>query len=317
MNQSKYRLLLTDGLHEPGLRVLHDSELFSIEQRSSTQRAYLESELKNFDAVIVHVATAIDAALIALAQPRLKYIGCASVGYDHIDVTAAKSLGVTVESVEGGNAGSVGDLALALMLSMLRRLPECANSLRNGKWERKNLQGFALSERILGLIGAGNTGQALGVRARACGMRVLAYDPRFSPSNSLEGVDEFVSSQEELLKKVDVVSVHVPRSDDTIGLIKLNELKLLKSGSFLINTSRGKIVDESAVKNCLDEGHLAGYGVDVFDVEPLPVEHWTRNHSRVVATPHMGGATEAARTRVAVEIAKRIVGYFHSLKNNR
>ena len=227
-----------------------------------------------------------------------------------MDVVYAKERKIHVASAAGANAGSVGDLALSYMLSFARRLPECRDDLRADGWNRKGLTGFALEEKVLGLLGAGNTGRATAKRAAAFGMKVVAYDPLYKPGTVVDGISEFLFSKEDVLHEADIVSCHVPLQDDTLGFLSAKDFQMMKKGSYVLNTSRGGVVVEDDIHMALDSGHIAGYGVDVFTVEPLPAGNWMRSHSKVVGTHHLGGATLAARQAVAKSVAFQALEFF-------
>ncbi len=309
---AKYRVLVTDGLHDAGLKLLRaQGERIELDLRTSISSEELHRIIADYDALLIHVATKLTPDLMLRAAPRLKLIACASVGFDHVALDAAQAQGVKVVSAAGANADSVGDLALALILAMARRLPECRESMAAGRWDRKNLTGFALKEKTLGILGLGNTGRATAVRAAAFGMRVIGYDPQYPQGSVVPGVQQICGSKKEVLLNCQVLSVHVPLKSDTSPLISAEDLNVLGEGSYLVNTSRGGVVREADLKPFLEKGSLAGYGVDVFETEPLPADHWLRGHPRVVATLHLGGATESARTSVAVNIAQQVMGFFN------
>jgi D-3-phosphoglycerate dehydrogenase len=304
------RLLITDGLYETGLKHLQDSGVFDIDLRNGVSGAELLEIIGEYDGLVIHVQTKLPAALLRAGRPRLRFVGCASAGFDHVDIDAAKSAGIEVRAATGANAGSVGDLAVGFMLGLLRRFNESGEKLRSGGWDRKALSGQALSERRLGILGVGNTGRATALRAAAFGVPVFGYDPLHKAGTRVDGVVEMLGSREEVLDRVDMVSVHVPFSAETKYLLGEEQLRRLPRGSYVINTARGGIVEEDAMKRCLDDGHIAGYGVDVFETEPLPVEHWARTHRAVLATPHLGGATSAARHGISMRIAQETIDFF-------
>jgi D-3-phosphoglycerate dehydrogenase len=309
-DSQRFRLLVTDGLHPSGLSVLQRCERLDLDVRAAVSAEELRSLAGQYDGLVIHVATKVTAAVLEQALPRLKLVACASVGFDHVDVVAAGRHGVKVMSAAGANADSVGDLAMALMLAMARRLPECRDNLAAGRWDRKALSGFALKEKTLGILGLGHTGRATALRAAAFGMKVVGYDPLYPPGTAIPGVSHMMPNKAEVLREADVLTAHVPLGPETHGLIAQRDLAAMKPGSFVINTSRGGVVREADIQEFLDRGIIAGYGVDVFETEPLPPESWLRHHPRVVAAPHLGGATESARTAVATHIARQTIEFF-------
>ncbi len=305
------KLLVIDGLHAEALTLLKSSGLFeTIDEKTAVSGGDFVSLAPGYDAVILRIATHVTAKALEAGAGKLKFVGCASVGFDHVDLQAAQKYNVHIASAAGANAGSVADLALAFLLNFARKLPECRDNLAQAKWDRKSLDGFALSEKVLGILGMGSIGQAFSKRASACDMKVFGYDPLYAPGTKIPGVENMLSSKAELLKICDVLSVHVPREPSTMNIIDVNELKELKPGSYLINTARGGLVNEAAVRTALDHGTLAGYAADVFEQEPLPKDHWIRTHAKVVAAPHMAGSTTEARRAVSEKIVNLLLEFF-------
>lgn len=309
---AKWRLLLPDGLYEPGLSTLEKSGLFEIESCLSLPQEELAQKLESAHAVIVTTQHKLNSDVLAKAE-LLQFVGTASVGYDHIDVNFLKKSGIVFANSPGANADSVGDLALYFLLAMARRIPEVQLSMSKGLWERKRLEGYELSEVTLGILGAGNTGQAVARRASACGMKVIAYDPIYKATDQIPGISQFVASQSELLQAIDVLSVHVPMNEHTKNLIDVAAIEGMRKGTRLMNLGRGGIVNEDAVYDSLERGHLATYCADVFETEPLPADHWLRRDSRVMITPHLGGATHTARKKMGQLVAEKAIEYFKKL----
>lgn len=254
--------------------------------------------------LIVRGATTVDEALLR-AAPALRVVGRAGVGVDNIDLEAAARRGVAVMNAPSGNTRSTAELTFGLLLAAARHIARADRSVREGAWDRKAMRGSQLHGRTLGVVGAGRIGSAVLALGRAFGMRLLGCDPYLTPERRREIGAEFLEL-EELLERADVVSFHVPLTDETEGMLGAAELARMKPDAFLVNASRGEVVDEAAVARALMEGRLAGAGLDVFAREPLPADSPLREAPHLVLTPHLGGATDEAKRAVAVEVAAAV-----------
>jgi D-3-phosphoglycerate dehydrogenase len=264
----------------------------------------LKKALAQYDVVIVRSATKVRAPIIDAAAEagRLKMIIRAGVGVDNIDVEYAENKGIKVRNTPNSSSASVAELALAHMFSLARFVGISNATMREGKWNKKNYTGIELNGKTLGLVGFGRISIELAKKAHALGMKII-YTNRKGPRN--EFPDFTHSSLEELLKVSDFVSIHTPALEDGKALIGKDELALMKKGSYIINCARGGVVDEAALFEALDAGHIAGAGIDVFVEEP------TKNmslisHPAVSVTPHIGGSTDEAQERIGGEIVEII-----------
>ncbi len=275
--------------------------------------------ISDYEILVVRGRTKVDASLIKNA-PRLRIIGRAGVGLDNIDLQAAKDAGVSVLNTPGAPSTSVAELTIGLMLSLLRKIPLADSSMREGRWIKNQLQGEELQGKMIGVIGrAGRIGTEVS-RILTVGFQadVLGYDvirPRGVPGLSYELAD----SVEELLERSDIVTIHVPYTTQTHHLLNDNRLRAMKKGSYLVNTSRGDIVDGRALLQILKEGHLAGAGLDVFHLEP-PIDAWEKElvglpNGVTVATCHIGAETRQAQRRASVELAERIKAEASKIRN--
>lgn len=246
-------------------------------------------------------ATVLDAA------PGLRVISKHGVGVDNIDIGEAARRGIPVLVATGANAVSVAEHAIALMLAVTKRLLPLDRSLRDGRWEKPGFKGRELAGSTLGLVAFGAIARQAGRFARAFGMEVVAYDP-FCPAEAFaeEGVAR-IDDFDELLAMSDVISLHSPLTPDTRNLIDARRLALMKPDAIIVNTARGGLIDEPALAAALAEGRIAGAGLDTFAQEPPPADHPFWAERRLVMTPHIGGVTTAANTRVGVEAAQGIV----------
>ena len=299
-----WRVLIADKIAEDGLGPLREDARFELVSRPGLNLADLTEALCDVDAVIVRSAAKVPREAMARTS-RLKVIGRAGVGVDTIDVDAATEKGIAVLNAPDGNTISAAELAFALMLSLARRVPAADRSMKDGAWDRSKLGGNELYGKTLGLIGAGRIGGEVAVRARAFGMHVVIHDPFLNPERA-KALDAELLPLDEVLRAADVVSVHVPLTEGTHGLIGARELALLKPGAMLINAARGEIVQEAALLDALQARRLAGAALDVYEHEPLPADHPFRSLDNVVLTPHLGASTEEAQQNVALEIATAV-----------
>jgi D-3-phosphoglycerate dehydrogenase len=237
--------------------------------------------------------------------PDLKVVGRAGVGVDNIDVAAASERGVAVMNSPGGNTISAAELTMALMLTVARRVTEADRSIREGRWERATLQGVELRGKTLGVVGAGRIGWEVAQRCRAFGMRVIVYDPYLA----LDRVDELhplLVPLDRLIESSDIITLHVPLNAETRGMIGSDALGRMKKGAFVINVSRGGVVDEDALALALTEGRIAGAGLDVYEHEPIPPDSPLLTAPNLVLTPHLGASTKEAQIQVALEVARNM-----------
>lgn len=301
---AKYRVLIADPISADGLAPLREDARFELVARAGLKGDELAAAIEGMDAVVVRSSTRITRESLARAD-RLKVIGRAGVGVDNIDVEAATERGVAVLNAPSGNTISAAELAFALILACVRRIPAADRSMKAGEWDRKSFTGSELYGKTLGLVGAGRIGGEVARRARSFGMRVIAYDP-YLASDRAEALEIELCALEDVITRADVLSLHVPLTESTAGLIGADELARMKPGSCVINAARGGVLDEAALVAALESGHLAAAGLDVFAEEPLPAAHPLRSARNVVLTPHVGAATEEAQHNVALEIAEAV-----------
>jgi D-3-phosphoglycerate dehydrogenase len=299
-----YRILATDRVSKKGLAPLRDDDRFEVVMVKDSSTPEFASELKTAAGLIVRSATRVDAAMLEGA-PDLKVVGRAGVGVDNIDVAAASERGVAVMNSPGGNTISASELTMALMLAVARRVTEADRSIREGRWERATLQGIELRGKTLGVIGAGRIGWEVAQRCRAFGMRVIVYDPYLA----LDRADELhplLVSLDRLIESSDIITLHVPLNAETRGMIGTDALGRMKKGAFVINVSRGGVVDEDALALALTDGRIAGAGLDVYEHEPIPPDSPLLQAPNLVLTPHLGASTKEAQIQVALEVARNM-----------
>lgn len=305
MRNERYVVLVTDGVSAGGLEPILADGRFEVVQVDDLADAGFDEALARAHGLIVRSATKVRSEMLDKA-PELRVVGRAGVGVDNIDLVAATGRGVAVMNAPAGNTVSAAELTMALILSMVRGVAEADASVRSGQWARSRFKGAELRGRTLGLVGAGRIGGEVARRCRAFGMNVLAYDPYLTEERAAEiGVDR----KEELgavLTEADVLSLHVPLTEATRGMIDDDTLGRMKPGAFLVNVARGGVVDEPALARALTEGRLAGAALDVFANEPLEEDSPLRDAPNLVLTPHLGGSTNEAQELVATEIAEAV-----------
>lgn len=275
-----------------------------VDQRFDIEPATLIAEIPRYDALIVRSATRVTAAVIAAGR-RLRVIGRVGSGMDNIDILAATASNITVVNAPDANTTAVAELTMALMLAIARYLPQAAASLSSGAWIRTAFIGSELRGKTLGLIGLGRIGSAVAHRAQAFEMLVLGHDPWVSPTQAQKcGV--CLVDLDELLLRSDYISLHVPLTSETRGLLSRRRLASIKPSAYLINTARGHLIDEEALVALLNSGRCAGAALDVFAHEP-PLGSPLIGHPRVLASPHIGAATVEAQEHAGLEVASQVV----------
>lgn len=307
MGERRFRILVADDLAESGVAWLRNRDDVDLTVLSTPDEAELAEAAAEADALLVRSRTRVTAAVIEGSR-RLRVIGRAGIGVDNIDLAAATARGVVVMNVPDANAETTAEHALALLFAAARRIPEADRSLREGRWERKRLLGVEIAGKTLGIVGCGNIGSRVARRALGLGLKTLAYDPYLSPDAALpEGVLRVDLG--ELLARSDFLTIHVPLTDDTRGLVGASFLSSMRPGSILVQCSRGGVVDEAALVRALEEGPLAAAAVDVFAEEPPPPDHPLLSLPNVVLTPHLGASTREAQERASRAIARQVVEY--------
>jgi D-3-phosphoglycerate dehydrogenase / 2-oxoglutarate reductase len=301
------RVIVLDTLAPDGLAILASSPGIEHEVRTGLKGDALREALQQFDGAICRSGVQITAGALE-GNRRLKAVVRAGVGTDNIDKDAATRQGIVVMNTPGGNTLSTAEHTIALMLALSRNIAPAYQSLMAGKWERNKYMGTQVAGKTLGIVGLGRIGVAVAKRARALEMKVLGYDPFLSRERAQELGIEPIATVEELLPRVDYLTVHTPLTEETRGLISAAAIEKMKRGVRLINAARGGIYDEAALAEGLKTGRLAGVALDVYDTEPC-TESPLFGLPGVVCTPHLGASTEEAQTQVAIEAVELIVAY--------
>ena len=295
-------VLVADKLSQAGVDAL--AAAHDVDVRTGLSKRELIEAVPAYDAVVVRSATVIDADVIAAAD-ELKVIARAGIGIDNIDVDAATARGILVCNAPQSNTVSAAEHTIALLLALARRVPAADRSLRNGAWERSSFQGVELHGRTLGVMGLGRVGTLVAQRCAAFGMRLAAYDPYVSTERADQLGIQLVASPRRLCEMADVVTVHLPRTPDTLGIVGADELQALGPDGMLVNTARGGIVDEAALAEALSSGALGGAALDVFSSEPM-TESPLFDLPNVVVTPHLGASTKQAQDKAGVMVAEAV-----------
>ncbi len=295
------RILIADGLSTDGIAFLE--KLGEVNVNPKITADDLKAVLPAYQALVVRSRTKVNAAVIA-AGSALQVIGRAGVGVDNIDVAAALAAGIVVVNSPMAASVSVAEHTLGLLLALARQIPAADASLKQGKWEKSAFMGSELSGKTLGLLGLGRIGALVANRAVAFGMSVLAYDPYLTPAQIAERHAQ-PATFDGVLQGADYLSLHLPLTAETRGLVSTAQLGLLKKGARVVCAARGGVLDEAALRAALDSGHVAGAALDVFENEP-PLPGSLAEHPRVIATPHVGAQTAEAQTRAGLAIAEEV-----------
>jgi D-3-phosphoglycerate dehydrogenase len=266
--------------------------------------------LAECEALVVRSAVQVTGDVLKQA-PKLRVIGRAGVGVDNVDLPAATAAGVLVMNTPGGNAVSVAEHTIALMLSMARSIPQASASTRSGKWEKKKFLGSELRGKTLGIAGLGSIGREVVKRARAFEMRIIAHDPYVTPQLAKDVGVELVPLAE-LYKQSDYMTVHVSLTPETDKFLNKDAFAQMKKGVRIVNCARGELVDEAALREAIESGRVAGASLDVFAKEPTDASYPLFALEQVIATPHIGGSTEEAQEIVGVRIAEQMVEYLQN-----
>ena len=297
------KVLVTEPLSESGLDLLRQDLEVDVRPDLATQG--LPEAIGPYDGLIIRSQTKVTDEVLDRAT-ALKVIGRAGIGLDNVDVEAATRRGIMVVSAPESNIISAAEHTLALLLAQARNIPQAHAALKAGRWERERFQGVELHGKTLGVIGLGRVGTMVAHRALAFGLRVIAFDPYVSKERAKSLGVELSPNLEALLVQADFITIHLPRTAETEGLIGERELSLMKEGARLVNTARGGIVDERALVNAVRDGKIAGAALDVFATEPVPPANPLLHFDEVVVTPHLGASTLEAQDKAGTAIAQMV-----------
>ena len=299
-------ILVSDDVSDSGLQPLRDAG-FTVERKTKLSVAELRDALKGCEGLIVRSETKVTAELLDTAK-SLRVIGRAGVGVDNIDVRAATACGIVVMNAPDGNTITTAEHTIALLVALARSVPQANSSLKSGKWERKNFIGTELQGKTLGIIGLGRIGRVVADRARALGMKILAYDPFIAPEQARDREIE-TSSFENAISRSDFLTIHTPLTPETRGIIGADAFAKMKNGVRVINCARGGLVDEAALFQAIKSGKVAGAALDVFEQEPPRTDNPLLSMDEVIVTPHLGASTTEAQEGVAFTVAEQMRDY--------
>ncbi|WP_044747994.1 phosphoglycerate dehydrogenase [Bacillus alveayuensis] len=298
-----FRILVSDAISEEGLAPLLNAEHIEIVQKKVSEA---EESLDQFDALLVRSATKVTEELLGKMK-KLKIVGRAGVGVDNIDVEAATKYGVVVINAPDGNTISTAEHTFAMITALVRHIPQAHISVKSREWNRSAFVGTELYGKHLGIIGLGRIGSEVAKRARAFGMKVHVYDPFLTKARA-EKIGVESCTLDEVLSVSDIITVHTPLTKETKGLLGPKNLAKTKKGVYLVNCARGGIIDEQALVSFLENGHVAGVALDVFEQEP-PGDHPLLSFDNVIVTPHLGASTVEAQLNVATQVAEEVLKF--------
>jgi D-3-phosphoglycerate dehydrogenase / 2-oxoglutarate reductase len=297
------KVLVSDPIDQAGLDIL--SQVAQVDVNTGLSAEKLVEIIPDYDALMIRSGTQVTKEIIE-AGNLLKIIGRAGVGVDNVDVPAATRKGIVVVNSPEGNTIAAAEHAIAMMLSMSRHIPEANASVKGGKWERNRFLGVEVYKKTLGIVGLGKIGSHLAAAAKAMGMKLLAYDP-FISTERAEQLGCRLVELELLMRESDYITLHIPKTPETLHLINAEVLSKMKPTARIINCARGGIIDEAALAEAIKSGKIAGAALDVYEHEPLEADSPLRSVGQnIVLTPHLGASTAEAQVNVAIDVAEQI-----------
>jgi D-3-phosphoglycerate dehydrogenase len=297
------RVLVADKM-DPRAAAIFSERGIQVDEKPGLTPEEFAAIIGDYDGLAVRSSTRVNAAAMDAALPRLKVIGRAGIGVDTIDVAAASARGIVVMNTPFGNSITTAEHAIAMLFALAREIPQADQSTQSGKWEKNRFMGVELAGKTLGLIGCGNIGSIVADRAHGLKMKVVAYDPFLSSERALElGVDKV--ELDELLTRADFITLHTPLTDQTRGILGREALAKTKPGVRIVNCARGGLIDEAALKEALETGHVAGAALDVFQEEPAR-DNALFGTRGLICTPHLGASTNEAQVNVAIQVAEQM-----------
>ena len=301
-------VMICDPISPKGIALLQQQPEFKV---TVLEKRLAEAELLplmgEVAAMVVRSETKVTKNVIE-AAPKLRVVGRAGVGVDNVDVETATQRGIVVMNTPGGNTISTAELTFSMLMALARKIPQAHGSMKAAEWNRKEFQGVELYNKTLGVLGTGRIGSEVARRAIAFGMRVLAYDPYLSLSRAKELQVELVEL-DEIYARADFITVHMPMSEETRGMINAAAFAKMKKGVRVLNCARGGIIHEQDLYDAIKSGRVAGAALDVYETEPPPKEFPLRDLPQVIMTPHLGASTEEAQENVGIEVAEAITDY--------
>jgi D-3-phosphoglycerate dehydrogenase / 2-oxoglutarate reductase len=303
VSENSYRVLVKEKIADAGVDLLRDH--FDVDVLTDMGEEELPGAIGAYDAIVIRSATQLTADVIDRAD-RLKVIGRAGIGVDNVDVPAATKRGIIVANAPESNIVAAAEHTIAMMLAQVRNIPQADASLKSGKWERSRFGGVEVYEKTLGILGFGRIGQLVAERARGFDMELLAFDPYVAAERYRELGVERAESPEDLYARSDVITIHLPKTPETIDYVNAEAFARMKDGVRVVNCARGELIDLAALEDAIKSGKVAGASLDVFPGEPV-TEHPLFAYDNVVVTPHLGASTAEAQDRAGVITAEQVV----------
>ena len=303
------KILVCDPISPRGIALLKERPEFKVEVLPKRlSEAELLPLVADAVAMVVRSETKVTKKVLE-AAPKLRVVGRAGVGVDNVDVESATQRGVVVMNTPAGNTISTAELSFTMLLNLARKVPQAHGSMVAGKWDRKLFQGIELAGKTLGVLGMGRIGTEVARRAIAFGMRVVGYDPFLTEARAKALGVELASDLDVVYREADFISVHMPVTEQTKGMLNTAAFSKMKPGVRIVNCARGEIIMENDLLAALESGKVAAAGLDVFIVEPLAADHPFRKHPNIILTPHLGASSEEAQEKCGIEVAEVITGY--------
>jgi len=300
------KILITDSIDREGIDILKAEKGFEIVEDHTLKGDKLAEAIGSYDALVTRSGTTVTASILENAT-NLKVIGRAGVGVDNVDIEAASRKGIVVMNAPTGNTLAATEHTLAMMLAAVRKLPFAHLSLEGGEWNRKKFMGIQLYKRTLGIVGLGRIGSEVAKRARAFDMRLITYDPYIKREKAENLGAELLDNFDDLISQSDIITFHVPLTEETTGMVGRREIELMKQPVVLINCARGGVIQEEALAEALKESRVFMAAVDVFTEEPPPAGHPLHGLPNLIVTPHLGANTLEAQKNVSVIIAQQVI----------
>src|SRR6185369_3387939 len=309
MEPAQIKIFVADEVSDTGLQPLRDAQ-FAVEKRVGLSPEALRQALKDCAGLVVRSETKVTSDLMDSAT-ALRVVGRAGVGVDNIDVPAATERGIVVMNAPDGNTITTAEHTIALLIALARRIPQANTSLKSGRWERKTFIGVELQGKTLGVVGLGRIGRTVAARARAFGMKIIAFDPFIAPEQARDS-DIELAQLDQVFAVADFITIHTPLTAETRGVIGSEAFARMKRGVRIVNCARGGLIDEAALFDAIKSGIVAGAALDVFVDEPPAADHPLLQLDEVIATPHLGASTTEAQEGVAFTVAEQMRDYLLS-----
>ncbi|MBI5453536.1 MAG: phosphoglycerate dehydrogenase [Deltaproteobacteria bacterium] len=301
------KILISDSMSAKAVEVLKNTPGLDVDVITGLKPEELKAKIKDYHGLVVRSSTKVTAEILEAAE-NLKVVGRAGTGVDNVDMPAATKKGVVVMNTPGGNTVTTAEHAISMMMALARKIPQATASMKRGEWEKKKFEGTEITGKTLGILGVGNIGSVVAARAQGLRMNVISYDPFIS----VEAADKLgisLVSIDDLFKKSDFISIHVPLTAETKNIVNAEAFKKMKKGVKIINCARGGIVNEADLAEAIKAKIVSGAALDVFEKEPTPADNPLLQMEEVILTPHLGASTFEAQESVAIAIAEQIADY--------